>query len=188
MEQLFDRHRDQLRKMVVSRMDSRLASRVDPSDVIQETLVRASRQLPEYIRDRPLPFYPWLRQIAWQQLVDLNQRHIWAKKRSVLSEQELDVGLSDGSVLDLARHFVGSGTSPSQRLLRDEMRQRVRSALSRMESADREILLMRHVEQMRVSDIAALLSVSESAVKMRRLRAVRRLRELLVDDSLGADG
>ena len=71
-EELFARYRDRLRQMVTVRMDPRLAARLDASDVVQETLVEASRRLPEYLQDQPLPFYPWLRQIAWERLVDLH--------------------------------------------------------------------------------------------------------------------
>ena len=115
-EQLFDRHRTRLRSMVAMRMDGRLASRFDPSDVVQETLLAASKQLEAYARERPLPFYPWLRHLAWQRLVDLHHRHVTAKKRTVTREDEL--ALSDQSVLVLTERFVHGGDSPSLGVLR----------------------------------------------------------------------
>ncbi len=181
-EQLFNRYRDRLRQMIRVRMDPRLARRIDPSDVIQDTLTSASQQIVAYAEQRPLPFYPWLRQIAWQRLVDLHHRHVTTKKRSVGRERELY--LSDQSAVTLANRIVGHDTSPTARLLRNELQVRVQKALLQLKPTDREVLVMRHLEQMRVSEIAAVLQLSESAVKMRRLRAVQRLRELLGSELL----
>ena len=178
---LFDRHRSRLRRMVAVRMDRRLAARLDPSDVVQDSLLEAARQLPRYLRERPMPFYPWLRQLAWQRLVDLHRRHILTQKRGQIHEQE--AGILDASAMLLAEQIIDTATSPSDRLVRDEMRDRVQVALARLKPSDREVLIMRHLEQMQVSEIAALLEISESAVKMRRLRAIQRLRELLEERS-----
>jgi RNA polymerase sigma-70 factor (ECF subfamily) len=93
-EQVLARHRDRLRKMVAFHMDRRLAARFDPSDVVQEALAEADRRLDEYVREPPLPFYPWLRQIAWDRLIELRRRHLRAAKRSVLPE------LPSGSQVD----------------------------------------------------------------------------------------
>ncbi len=180
-EQLFDRHRGRLRGMVAMRMDGRLAGRLDPSDVVQETLLAASKQLEAYVRERPLPFYPWLRQLAWRRLVDLHHRHVTAKKRTVTREDEL--ALSDQSVLVLAERFAHAGSSPSLGLLQQELRDRVRAALEQLSATDREVVAMRHIEQMAVEEIAATLGLSASAVKMRVLRAVQRLRAVLGDAS-----
>src|SRR5438093_9616573 len=85
-DQLLQRHRDRLKRMVAVRADPRLAARVDPSDVVQETLAEAAARLDAYLRTRPLPFYPWLRQIAQQRLIDLHRRHVQAGRRSVMRE------------------------------------------------------------------------------------------------------
>jgi RNA polymerase sigma-70 factor (ECF subfamily) len=176
--QLLDRHRGRLRRMVAARLDPRLLARVDPSDVVQEALLKAAQRLPEYARDRPLPFYPWLRQLAWDRLVELHHQHVRARKRSVTREQA-DPLISDQSALLLVAQLVDTGTGPSGQLLRKELRERVRAALAALPVQDCEILMMRHVEQLKVSEIAAVLQLSESAVKMRRLRAIQKLRELL---------
>src|SRR5205085_4756112 len=94
---LLERHRARLRTMIAVRMDRRLKARVDPSDVVQEVLQEANRNLAGYLRDRPLPFHAWLREIAWKRLVDLRRRHIRAAKRSVIREKDVDLGLSDES-------------------------------------------------------------------------------------------
>jgi len=186
LEGLFSRHRSRLRRMIAVRMDPRLSARVDPSDVVQEVLAEAARKLPAYARAAPLPFFPWLRMIAWDHLVNLYHRHVRAQKRCVAREEHPRFDLPEGSALSLAQRVVASGTSPSGRVLREELRQRVRRALDQLAPADREILVMRHLEQLQVSEIAALLGITEAAVKMRRLRAAERLRALLEEKS--ADG
>ena len=182
---LMSRHRNRLRRMVSIRLDPRLASRVDPSDVVQDTLTVASQRLSEYARERPLPFYPWLRRIAQQRLLDLQQEHVKTRKRSVLREDRPDFGISDQSVWQLASKFIVEDTSPSAQAVRKELHQRARNALDQLSPADREVLVMRHLEQMAINEIAADLDLTESAVKMRCLRAIQRLRELLVTETEG---
>src|SRR5262245_40686432 len=128
-QQLLRQHRDRLRQMVAVRMDRRLAARIDPSDVVQEALTSAARKLPDYLERRPLPFYPWLRRLAWEQLVKLHDRHLRAEKRSVLREESAALPLPDESALDLARRLMAPGASPSKRLMLDEVRRRVQAAL-----------------------------------------------------------
>ncbi len=181
MEQLMSRHRDRLRQMVSVRMDRRLAARVDPSDVVQETLAEAARKLPVFVRERSLPFYLWLRELAWEHLVTLYRRHVRAQRRAVTREEPAELKLSDESTIVLAYQLAPSGTSPSEQMMRSELRQRVRLALNRLAPKDREILVMRHLEQLEVGEIAAILGITEGAVMMRRLRAFERLRRLLND-------
>jgi RNA polymerase sigma-70 factor (ECF subfamily) len=177
IEQLFARHRSRLRQMVAVRMDDRLAVRIDPSDVVQEALAVASQRLPEYARNPPLAFYPWLRQIAWNCLVDLHRRHVLTGKRSV--DREAPPGLSDTSMAVLADQLVADGTSPLGRLLREELRARVRAVLARLSPEDREIVLLRHLEQLSMAECAEVLRISQSAATQRQLRALERLRRLL---------
>ncbi len=125
-QQLLVRHRDLLRRMVAVRMDRRLAARVDPSDVVQEVLADAAQELSDYLRRRPLPFYPWLRQLAWDRLVELHRRHVRAHKRSVTREETGVLDLPDESAVQLAARLLDTGSSPSERLLREELRGRVR--------------------------------------------------------------
>jgi RNA polymerase sigma-70 factor (ECF subfamily) len=178
-EQLLSRYRPRLRQMVTVRMDPRLKSRIDPSDVVQEALMDASRMLPEYLRDRPLPYYPWLRQLAWQRLYDLHVRHVRTKKRSVAREGVEAMMLSDASIVQLAERVVAAGTSPSVNLFRKELRRRVQEALGQMKAEDREVLILRYLEQLDAKEIAVIVGISEDAVNMRHLRALKRLRGLL---------
>jgi RNA polymerase sigma-70 factor (ECF subfamily) len=181
-QQLLARHRDRLRRMVRLRMDRRLAARVDPSDVVQEALAEAAVKLSEYLRRRPLPFYPWLRRLAWERLVKLHRRHIRAQRRSVTREDAGRLALPDESVLVLARRLIAPGSSPSQHLIREELRGRVRDALARLDEGDREVLVLRYLEQLSNAEIGAVLGVSAGAVKMRHLRALERIRGLLAGE------
>ncbi len=178
--ELFERHRAKLRRMVAIRMDPRLAARFDPSDVVQEAFLTASVQLPEYAIKRPLPFYPWLRNVAWQRLVDLHNHHFTAQRRSVV--REVVMQLADESAMKLAMPLIASNTSPSNILIRKELCARVQTALGELPPNDREVLVMRHLEKMSVTEIAVILQISESAVKMRRLRAVQKFKELLTGE------
>ena len=178
-DQLLARHQERLRQAVSYRLDRRLAARVDPSDVVQEVLAEAARKLPEYLRQRPLPFYPWLRQMALQRLAELHRRHVRAQRRSVRREEPGLLPLPEGPAEELADRLAASASSPSQRLLRSEARQRVRAALKLLAPADREVLELRHLEQLSAAETAAVLGISTAAAQSRHLRAVQRLRALL---------
>jgi RNA polymerase sigma-70 factor (ECF subfamily) len=181
-EELLMRHQARLRQMVAYRLDRRLAARLDPSDVVQEALADAARKLPEYLRGRPLPFYPWLRQLACERLVDLHRRHIQAQKRSVVREQAQALPLNDESAVELAERLQAVGPGPVGHLLREELRGRVQAALARLSARDREVLALRHLEQLSTREMAAVLGITEGAVKVRHLRALQRFRHLLGPD------
>lgn len=178
-QELLERHRGRLRQMVALRMDRRMVARVDPSDVVQEALADAAQGLSDYLRDRPLPFYPWLRQLAWERLLQLHRRHLRAQRRSVAREQISIFDIADGSEEALAESLVNSGSSPSARLLAAELRERVRAALEALEPKDREVLVLRYLEQLSTKEIAAVLGLGEAAVKTRHRRALERLRSRL---------
>jgi RNA polymerase sigma-70 factor (ECF subfamily) len=179
IDELLKRHRRRLRRMVAVRIDPRLSARVDPSDVVQDALLEATRKLQDYVRERPLPFYPWLRQLAWNRLIDLHRRNVLAQARSVTREVRWDMELSDQSVADLASGLIASGTSPSGQLQRREFRDWLRDRLARLSERDREVLVLRHLEELSVNEIAAVLNISVEAVKKRHVRALKRLRDLL---------
>jgi RNA polymerase sigma-70 factor (ECF subfamily) len=178
-EQVLERHRLRLRRMVAARMDARLAQRIDASDVVQEALIEANRLLPVYLSARPLPFRAWLRQIAWNRLIDLHRRHIKVQKRSLTREVPLEIRISDHSAEMLSQRLVASGSSPSQRIRLEEMRDRLQAALAQLPEPMREVLLMRHLEQLSVREIAALQNVAEGTVKTRHFRGLELLRRYL---------
>jgi RNA polymerase sigma-70 factor (ECF subfamily) len=183
-EQLLARHRRRLRRMVEVHFDRRLLPRVDPSDVVQEALAEAVRQLPDYLRHRPLPFYSWLRQLALDRLAELRRRHLQTQRRSIAREQGPADLLSDESVLELAGRLLARGSSPSDRLQRQELRNRLRAVLNQLPPRDRDVLVLRHLEQLSADEIAAMLSITPGAVYTRHVRALERLRALLGDDFL----
>lgn len=179
IEQLLVGHRQKLRQMVAVRMDDRLAIRVDPSDVAQDVLATAFVKLPEYLRARPLAFYPWLRQLAWKRLVELHRQHVQARKRSVTREEPRGMAISEQSAIQLADRLAASQTSPSGQIVKREERQRVRDALQQLSPRDRELLVLIYLEQLSTTETSAVLGLSEKAVTMRHLRALERLRRVL---------
>jgi RNA polymerase sigma-70 factor (ECF subfamily) len=166
--------------MVAVRLDRRLAARVDPSDIVQEALLEAAARLDEYLRARPIPFYPWLRRIAGARLADAHRRHVRAGRRSVGREEP--PALPSESVLELADRLLSPSGGPSASLRRRERRDRVRAALAALPERDREVLVLRFLEDLSTADAAAVLGVGEGAVKMRLMRALQRLRDVLGEE------
>jgi RNA polymerase sigma-70 factor (ECF subfamily) len=181
VDELFSRHRQRLRRMVAVRMDERLAARVDPSDVVQETLGMAHAKLPDYLNDPAIAFYPWLRKIAWDQLVSAHRQHLWADMRAVGREESLE--LSTGSALQLADQLATSKTGPVEHLLREEVRRRTHEILQRLSDIEREILVLKHLEELSNAECAAVLGISVAAAKKRYLRALERVRSSMADDA-----
>jgi RNA polymerase sigma-70 factor (ECF subfamily) len=182
---LLERHRPRLRRMAAMRLDPRLSNRVDPSDIVQETLVDAYRRLPDYLRDRPLPFYPWLRSIAWNRLIDLHRRHIQSVRRTVTRETPLSLKLSQEASEMLVTQLTMSGSGPLEALVDDELRERLHRGLESLSEIDREVLVLRHLESFSVAETAAVLDIAEGTVKSRHFRALERLRGILSGDDSG---
>jgi RNA polymerase sigma-70 factor (ECF subfamily) len=179
---LLQRHRKRLVRMVRLRMDPRLAARLDPSDVVQDALAEADRRLDDYVSERPLPFYPWLRQFAWDRLVEQHRRHVFAGRRTVQREEAEPFGLPNSSALELADHLLDQGATPIDAMLREESRRRVRQAVAQLGEPDREVLALRYLEQQSAREVAAVLGISEAAAKKRALRALQRLKAILKDN------
>lgn len=183
---LLERYRDYLKRMVAARLDRRLAARVDPSDVVQETLAEAAKRLDDFLRERPLPFYGWLRGLARERVIDTHRRHVTAQRRSVTLERG-DLGLPDVSADEIVRRLFASDTSPSNHLMREERHERLKAALASLPHRDREVVVMRHLEQLSTAEIAAAVGLSEPAVKSRLLRALLRMRDQMGDPDCGPD-
>ncbi len=183
-QQLLAKHRSRLCRMNAVRLDRRVAARIDPSDVVQEALLEASQKLNDYLRERPIPFYPWLRQLAWERLVKLHQRHLIAQKRAVTREEAPAAGPQHELVVTLAQRLVAPGISPSKHAVLEELRMRVRDALTQLPERDREVLVLRFLEQLSTSEIAAVLDITPGAVKLRQLRALERLRTFLDEEEI----
>ncbi len=166
-QKLLVRHQARLRNMVRVRMDRRLAARVDPSDIVQDTLLQAARQLGDYLRDQPLPFYPWIRQVALQQLVRQYRRHIKAQARSLKREEQHALPLPDHSAIELAMRLLANHTSPSNSIVQQELRSKVQSVLAQLSEGDREVLVLRFLEQLSTKETAAVLGLTINGVKSR---------------------
>lgn len=185
VDKLLARHRNRLRRMVAVRMDKRLAARVDPSDVVQEVLTEASRKLPDCLGQTRLPFYAWLRQLARERLIEEYRRHVGAKARSVTREEREEMWLPDHSAVQLAARILASGTSPSMRAARKELHVKVQQMLSRMSPTDREVLVLRYLEQLSTAQTAAVLGLTVDGMKSRQRRALERFSVLFADHSEG---
>ncbi len=179
-ETLLARHRPALRHMIGLRLDPRLAARIDASDVVQEVLLEASRRLQAYLRDPALPFHLWLRQIAKDRIIDAHRRHRQAQRRTLDREQPIHAARSDDrSSAELAAALFDQELTPASAAMRHELERRLQAAVDSLPEDDREMILMRHFEQMANQEIAALLGLTEPAASMRYLRALRRLKEAL---------
>jgi RNA polymerase sigma-70 factor (ECF subfamily) len=168
--------------MITYRLDARLKSRIDPSDVVQESLITAHAQMNDYLADRPIDFYPWLRQIALNRLVDATRRHLGARRRSVSREISLRTKLPDESAEQLYR-IAAPDSGPSQRAQKHEMMQSIADAMNQLPDIAREVLELRFVEQLSTNETADVIGISVSAVQGRQVRALARLRVQLADES-----
>jgi RNA polymerase sigma-70 factor (ECF subfamily) len=183
-DRLLAQHRDSVRRMIDLRLDPAIAARVDASDVVQEVLLEASRRLDSYLREPVMPFHLWLRHIAKDHIIDAHRRHRQAQRRGVDREQPLvPAGLADHSSIELAAQFIDQELTPASAAMKQELERRLHQAIAQLDEDDREIVLMRHFEQLSNQEVAALLHLTEPAASMRHLRALRRLRELLKPES-----
>ena len=172
---LLERHRPRLLDFVDAHLDPQLRARLDASDVVQETQIEALRLLPDYVRRRPMPFRLWLRKTAYQRLLMLRRKHVNAARRSVGRE----VPLPDRSSLLLAQRLIAPSDSPSAHLHREELAERMRQALAQLSQADREVLLMRHYEDMSYDEMGCILGVEPASARKRTGRALVRLHKIL---------
>jgi len=181
VDQLLTAHREPLRRMINLRLDPALAARLDASDVVQDVLLEAHRRLSDYLRNPTMPFHLWLRHIAKDHIIDAHRRHRQAQRRSLDRERPIVPGrLDDHSSLELAGQLLDQEATPASEAIRRELQRRLQGAIAQLDDDAREVILMRHGEQLSNQEVAAALTLTEAAASMRYLRAVRRLRELLL--------
>jgi RNA polymerase sigma-70 factor (ECF subfamily) len=176
---LWERHREPLRRMIGLRLDRAVGRRLDASDVVQEVLLKASGRLADYLKSPGMPFHLWLRQIAQDQVIDAHRRHRVAGSRSVDREASTAATFADRSSIELAAGLRDPSPTPAAAALRLELERRFREAIDRLDDLDREVILLRHFEQLTNVEAARALGLSEPAAGMRHLRALRRLRAIL---------
>jgi RNA polymerase sigma-70 factor (ECF subfamily) len=179
-QDLLTHYRPRLKRVVQLRLSRRLQGRVDDSDVIQEAFLDAGRRLAEYAADPRLPFYLWLRHLTGLKLAEVHRRHLGTQLRDADREVTLHRGgLPEADSASLAAQLLGTMTSPSEAAVKAEQRLYVQEALNAMDPTDREVLALKHFEQLSTSEIAAVLGLSKAGAGSRYLRAIKRLREML---------
>jgi RNA polymerase sigma-70 factor (ECF subfamily) len=177
---LLARHRERLKRMVHLRLSRRLQGRVDDSDVLQEAFLHISSHLHEYAANPKLPFYLWLRHMTGLKLSEIHRRHLGTQLRDADREVTLHRGgLPEADSVSLAAHLLGQLTTPSQAAIKAETRLIVQEALNNMDPTDREVLALKHFEQLSTSEIAEVLGMSKAGAGSRYLRAIKRLKEIL---------
>jgi RNA polymerase sigma-70 factor (ECF subfamily) len=186
---VFSRHRERLRRMVDIRLDRRVQARVDASDVLQEAYLEVVQRLDEYLRDPKLPLFLWLRLVVGQRLLKLHRLHLGTQLRDAGREVSLyREALPAASSAALAAQLLGKYTSPTQAALRAERMLRLQEALNALEPIDREVLSLRHFEELTRAETAQVLGISEAAAAKRYLRALKRLMNQLGDMPGGLEG
>jgi RNA polymerase sigma-70 factor, ECF subfamily len=177
---LFDRHRPRLRQMVRLRLDRRLQGRVDPSDILQDAYLDLAQKLPDYARKPAMPFFLWLRLVTGERLLRAQRQHLGAAMRDAGREISLYQGaLPQASSVSLAAQLLGRFTSASRAAARAEMQLLLQEALNRMEPIDREVIALRHFEELSNDEAAAVLGLSRGAASKRYVRAMLRLKVVL---------
>lgn len=176
---LFARYRGRLKQMLEFRMDRRLRGREDASDVLQEAYLDAQKRLKHFLNKPQLSFYVWLRKVTTQRLIDVHRRHLNAEMRDVKQEVSLDRPGAAATSVSMASLLVAQLVSPSQTIMRDELIALVEAALNDLDPIDREILALRHFEELRNGEVAEILDLKEAAASNRYVRALSRLRDAL---------
>ncbi|MBL8816642.1 MAG: sigma-70 family RNA polymerase sigma factor [Planctomyces sp.] len=180
LEEMFERFRPRLRSLIELRIDRRIRARIDPSDVIQEAFTDAVRRFPDYRREGGMPPYLWLRFLTLQQLLIAHRKHLSVKARSAAVESPLDMIRAMSVETDsVVESLLGTESSPSAKAVRNEELQQLAVSVEQMDSVDREILVLRHFEQLEFAEIAAILEMSYDAVSSRYRRSLRKLGNVL---------
>ncbi|HLJ12552.1 MAG TPA: sigma-70 family RNA polymerase sigma factor [Planctomycetaceae bacterium] len=181
MAHLLTGERGALNQFVATRLDKRLAARLDVGDIVQDVLIEAACKLPDYLDRRPLPFTAWLQCLALERLAHVHRTHIRTKKRSVCREVAQSGAGEDSSNGSLVSRVMSRDKTPSSYVAGKELYEQVAQLMKGLPECDQELLRLRFIEQHPVKAIATSLGLTQEAVRMRQLPALRRLRELLDD-------
>jgi RNA polymerase sigma-70 factor, ECF subfamily len=180
--ELFARFRDRLKRMVKLRMDRRLQGRLDASDVLQDAFLEVAGRIREYAATPDMPVFLWLRFLTGQRLLALHRHHLKTQKRDAGQEIVLHRGaMPQASSVSLAAQLLGRLTSPTLAAQRAELRIRLQEVLNAMDPLDREILTLRHFEELTNNEAAEVLGLQKSTASNRYIRALKRLKEALTD-------
>ena len=184
VDRLLGEFREPLRKVIDLRLDPVLGRRVDASDIVQDVLIEANQRLTEYLKNPQMPFHLWLRHLAQDRIIDTHRRHRQAQRRSIDKEQPIQrPAWADQSSVQLVAQLVDTDRTPASAAIQQELQRRLNDALTQLGEDDRDIILMRHHEQLSNQDVAATLGLTEAAASMRYLRALRKLRSVLLPEN-----
>lgn len=185
VNKLMEKHRRSVRRLVELRLDRKVQQRVDVSDVVQDVMVEASGRLEKYLDGPAMPFHLWIRQIAWDRIIDTYRRHRVSAKRNMDREQPIAVPAGPNqSTMELAVQLCDPELTPATAATQREIAGKVEEVIELLDEQDREIILMRHYEHLSNIEIAEVLELNPPAASMRYLRALRRLRQLLADNQV----
>ncbi len=183
VDRLLGEFREPLRRVINLRLDPAIARRVDASDIVQDVLIEANQRLVDYLKQPNMPFHLWLRHLAQDRIIDTHRRHRLAQRRSVDREQAIArPGWTDESSVSLVAQLVNTERTPASEAIQHELQRKLSTAIDQLDDADREIVLMRHHEALSNQEVAKALDLTEAAASMRYLRALRKLREVLVPE------
>ncbi len=178
--ELFAVHRDRLWRMVHFRLDRRVCGRVDADDVLQEAYLDAAQRVKHYLSHDSMSFFVWLRQIVVQTMIDTHRQHLDAQMRDANREVSIHRGgYPQATSISLAAHLLGHMTSPSGAAIRAEMAAQLEEALETMEPLNREVLALRHFEELSNSEVAEILGIQQKAASIRYVRAIAKLKRIL---------
>lgn len=184
--EVLERHQERLTRIVRLRLDRRLQGRVDPTDVVQEAFLEAASRLESYSRAPRVPWFIWLRFLTLQQLALAHRQHLGVQARDVGRQISLHEGpMPQASSAFLAAQLVGKLTSPSEAAIRAERKLHLERALNEMEEIDREVLMLRHFEQLSNAEAARVLGIKPAAAGNRYVRALERLRRIISPQGQG---
>ncbi len=179
LAELFSHHRQRLWRIVNFRLDRRLYGRVDADDVLQEAYLAAAQRIQHYLVDSSQSFFVWLRLIVNQTLVDVHRRHLGAQMRDAKRDMSIHAHFAHATSMSIASQLLGNLTSPSQAAMRDEISGKLEQAIEGMEPIDREVLALRHFEELTNSEVAEVLGIQQKAASIRYVRALKRLKNVL---------
>ena len=181
VDKLLGEFREPLRRVIDLRLDPAIARRVDASDIVQDVLLEANQRLVEYLKKPDMPFHLWLRHLAQDRIIDTHRRHRLAQRRSADREQPIArPAWTDESSVSLVAQLVDTERTPTSEAIQQELLRKLTAAIERLGDDDREVVLMRHHEGLSNQDVAKALDLTEAAASMRYLRALRRLKDVLV--------
>ena len=189
LDAAFSQHRERLKRMVRLRLDPRLQGRVDASDVLQDAYLEASRRYETYSHSSEVPLFLWLRGLTIKHLIAVHRRHLLAQRRTSARDVSLQGRIAvSANASSMAQELSGRLTSPSQAAIKDETRANLQRALESMDEADRDVLMLRHFEQLSNAEAAQVLEIQESTASKRYARALKRLQKILVETGMFETG